>query len=126
MRTLIPPTGRARASLLAARAEHTAESFARHVAELWLQETPCPVGWVPDTTHWRVGDDETLGRIVLRHRLAPVLDEVGGRLGYEGPAGTRRRGTRRRCFGRRGRWPGRSASRPPWAPATWPTRRRGG
>ncbi|MFC4150419.1 hypothetical protein ACFO0M_29550 [Micromonospora mangrovi] len=126
MALLIPPTERVHTSFLAAMAEHTVEGFARPVTELWTQATSPAEGWVPSTTRWRAGDDESLGRIVLRHRLAPGLDEVVGRLGYEGRAGARRRGTRRSCFGRRGRWPGRSATRPPWAPATRTAWRRGG
>ncbi|MFR9780256.1 GNAT family N-acetyltransferase [Micromonospora sp. MS34] len=121
MPKLTPPTERVRASFLAAMAEfraegrgdpqdqtmigrdlrthaatwHTAEGFARYVAELRLEEreeTPRPAGRVPATTLWWVAGDEYLGRLAIRHRLTPQLREAGGHVGYDVRAGARGRG----------------------------------
>jgi predicted acetyltransferase len=41
---------------------------------------------------WWVHDEEYLGRIAGRHRLAPHLREVGGHFGYDVRPSARRRG----------------------------------
>ncbi|HEX2774376.1 MAG TPA: GNAT family N-acetyltransferase [Micromonosporaceae bacterium] len=121
MPELTPPTGRVRASFLAAMAEfraegrgdrqdntvigaeirrhsetwHTAEGFGQFVRELRLEaleETPRPEGWVPSTTLWWVEGDEYLGRIAIRHRLTRALREVGGHIGYDVRPTARRQG----------------------------------
>lgn len=70
-------------------------AFAEFVAELdaqRLEETPRPSGWVPSTELWWVRGDEFLGRIVIRHRLTPILLDVGGHIGYDVRPSARRRG----------------------------------
>jgi predicted acetyltransferase len=118
---LITPTARVRASFIAAMEEFKAEArgtsddhsglgqeirtfgpnwrepaaFAEYVAwllDLQLEETPRPDGWVPATTLWYVEGDEYLGRLNVRHRLTPVLLELGGHIGYDVRRSARRRG----------------------------------
>ena len=58
-----------------------------------LEETPRPVNFVPTTTLWWVDGDTFLGRLSIRHRLAP--GEIGlrnGHIGYEVRPSARRRG----------------------------------
>lgn len=57
-----------------------------------LEETPRPDGYVPDTELWWVDGDEFLGRIGIRHRLTPMLLEMGGHIGYDVRPTARRRG----------------------------------
>ena len=57
-----------------------------------LEETPRPEGYVPDTELWWVAGDEFLGRIGIRHRLTPMLLEMGGHIGYDVRPSARRRG----------------------------------
>lgn len=57
-----------------------------------LEETPRPDGYVPDTELWWVEGDEFLGRIGIRHRLTPMLLEMGGHIGYDVRPSARRRG----------------------------------
>jgi predicted acetyltransferase len=57
-----------------------------------LEETPRPGGYVPDTELWWVEGDEFLGRIGIRHRLTPMLLEMGGHIGYDVRPSARRRG----------------------------------
>jgi predicted acetyltransferase len=71
------------------------EGFARFVADLHaqeLEETPRPADWVPSTTLWWVDGDTYLGRIAIRHRLTPVLNDAGGHIGYDVRPTARRRG----------------------------------
>lgn len=51
-----------------------------------------PEGRVPETMYWMIADDTYVGRISLRHRLTPDLEELGGHIGYEVRAGYRQRG----------------------------------
>lgn len=46
------------------------------------EHAPRPTGWVPSTHLWWVDGATYLGRVQIRHRLTPVLREVGGHLGY--------------------------------------------
>jgi predicted acetyltransferase len=57
-----------------------------------LEETPRPEGYVPDTELWWIEGDEFLGRIGIRHRLTPILLEMGGHVGYDVRPSARRRG----------------------------------
>jgi predicted acetyltransferase len=67
-------------------------SFAEQVRAQRLEETPRPVGFVPDTELWWVEGDAFLGRVGIRHRLTPALMEVGGHIGYDVRPSARRRG----------------------------------
>ena len=44
------------------------------------------------TTLWWVHDDEVLGRLAIRHRLAPALESAGGHIGYDVRPSARRQG----------------------------------
>jgi predicted acetyltransferase len=71
------------------------DEFAQLVAAIRadrLEETPRPSGFVPSTDLWWVDGDEYLGRIAVRHRLTPVLLEIGGHIGYDVRPTARRRG----------------------------------
>lgn len=57
-----------------------------------LEATPRPEGYVPDTELWWIEGGEFLGRIGVRHRLTPMLLEVGGHIGYDVRPSARRRG----------------------------------
>ena len=80
------------------------QAFGRFVDDVRaerLEETPRPDGYVPDTELWWVEGDEFLGRIGIRHRLTPMLLEMGGHIGYDvsgrPPGGA---AMRRRCSAR--------------------------
>jgi predicted acetyltransferase len=121
MPQLMPPDPRLRASFAEAMDEFRAEGrgvaddqteIGRYVSErqdAWssdaafrafveeihaqrLEETPRPVGFVPDTELWWVEGDEFLGRVGIRHRLTPALLEAGGHIGYDVRPSARRRG----------------------------------
>ena len=121
MPTLIPPDVRVRRSFVLAMEEFRAEgrgsahaqsvidryvrdrsgewksdrAFSNFVAGLRaerLEATPRPPGFVPDTELWWVDGDEFLGRIGVRHRLTPMLLEIGGHIGYDVRPSARRRG----------------------------------
>ena len=121
MPVLVTPTTRVHASFLEAMAEFVAEGrgglydhsglghesradasswgtpsgFERYVTDLLaeaLEDSPRPVGYVPQTTLWWVEDDSYLGRVGIRHRLTPALIEVGGHIGYDVRPTARRRG----------------------------------
>jgi predicted acetyltransferase len=47
---------------------------------------------VHQTTLWFVDGDEWLGRLAIRHRLTPVLVELGGHIGYVVRPSARRKG----------------------------------
>lgn len=73
----------------------TDDAFAAFVAAVRAdgrEETPRPEGFVPDTELWWVDGDAFLGRIGIRHRLTPILLEIGGHIGYDVRASARRRG----------------------------------
>ncbi|MFF5295819.1 GNAT family N-acetyltransferase [Paractinoplanes globisporus] len=122
MPALIPPTVDVHASFLRAIEEHRAEGrglpadqtnigmyirtydgiweslegFSRFVADVRAQEredTPRPPGFVPTTSLWWVEGDEYLGRLGIRHRLAPgQIGERNGHIGYDVRPSARRRG----------------------------------
>jgi len=119
---LIAPTVDIQASFLRAMAEHRAEGrgrpsdatnvgmylrvygatwedkdeFARFVEDLRAQEledTPRPALFVPTTSLWWVDGDEYLGRLGIRHRLAPGrTGERNGHIGYDVRPSARRKG----------------------------------
>jgi predicted acetyltransferase len=66
--------------------------FVQKIHAQRLEETPRPVGFVPDTELWWVEGDEFLGRVGIRHRLTPALLEAGGHIGYDVRPSARRRG----------------------------------
>lgn len=73
----------------------TPDGFPHFVEWLLAQaheDSPRPEGYVPSTTLWWVEDDEYLGRVAVRHRLTPQLNEAGGHIGYDVRPAARRRG----------------------------------
>jgi predicted acetyltransferase len=67
-------------------------AFTEAIRAQRLEDTPRPDGFVPDTELWLVERDEFLGRVGIRHRLTPMLLEVGGHIGYDVRPSARRRG----------------------------------
>jgi len=56
-----------------------------------------PIGFVPETVYWLVRDaggpdPVALGVTSLRHELTPLLEDVGGHIGYSIRPSARRRG----------------------------------
>jgi predicted acetyltransferase len=122
MPELSPPTSRLRESFVAAMAEFRAEgrgdpadhtAIGSDIREFWtswttapddfgsyvdqlraqaLEDSPRPAGYVPCTTLWWVEGDAFLGRVAVRHRLTPELNEFGGHIGYDVRPSARRRG----------------------------------
>jgi predicted acetyltransferase len=122
MPSLILPTAELQSSFLEAMAEYVAEGrgepgdqsnvgqnirdygavwsspaeFRRFVADVRAQEqpeAPRPATYVPTTTFWWVDGGEYLGRVTVRHRLAPgSLGERNGHVGYDVRPSARRRG----------------------------------
>ena len=122
MPVLIPPTVDVQASFLRAMEEHRAEGrglpsdqsnvglylrtygdrwqnesdFSRFVADLLaqeLEETPRPAAFVPTTSLWWVDGSEYLGRLGIRHRLAPgIIGQRNGHIGYDVRPSARRQG----------------------------------
>ncbi|MCC9305617.1 GNAT family N-acetyltransferase [Kitasatospora sp. RB6PN24] len=116
MTRLIDPTGRLRASFVAAVAEFRADranppswfvediepaaltdpaAFDRYVARVLAERderTARPAGIVPMTTLWWAGGDDFIGRLAIRHQLTPALERVGGHIGYDVRPSMRRRG----------------------------------
>ncbi|MFD0519930.1 GNAT family N-acetyltransferase [Paractinoplanes durhamensis] len=70
--------------------------FERFVGSLRAQEledTPRPATFVPTTSLWWVDGDEYLGRLGIRHRLAPGrMGERNGHIGYDVRPSARRKG----------------------------------
>jgi predicted acetyltransferase len=77
--------------------------FVDEVLAQALPDTPRPAHVVPTTTLWWVAGADFLGRLAIRHRLAPGrIGELNGHIGYAlGPrpaaGATRPRCWRRRC-----------------------------
>jgi predicted acetyltransferase len=58
-----------------------------------LEETPRPASFVPTTVLWWVEGADYLGRLNIRHRLAPgMAGERNGHIGYDVRPSARRRG----------------------------------
>lgn len=117
MPELIDPTAKLRTSFLAAIAEFHSDqqhptpwfvtdidpqaltddtaAFDAYIARV-LNEREEPAtartGHVPMTTLWWAQDDQMLGRLAIRHRLTPKLEQVGGHIGYDVRPGARRQG----------------------------------
>jgi predicted acetyltransferase len=119
---LISPTARLQPSFLAAMAEYKAEGrgapsdqsnvgrdirifgdkwasaaefgkFVDSVRAQELEDTPRPATYVPTTTLWWADGDEYLGRLTIRHRLAPGrIGERNGHIGYDVRPSARRKG----------------------------------
>jgi predicted acetyltransferase len=119
---LIPPTATVHASYLRAMEEHIAEGrglpgdgtnvgqYIRQYGKVWselpefqrfidglraqeLADTPRPANYVPTTSLWWVDGDEYLGRLGIRHRLAPGrMGERNGHIGYDVRPSARRKG----------------------------------
>ncbi|MFI6599526.1 GNAT family N-acetyltransferase [Nonomuraea sp. NPDC050536] len=70
-------------------------AFNRYVTRLLdesLESTPRPEGFVPSTTLWWIDGQEFLGRLAIRHRLTPALEDAGGHIGYDVRPTARNRG----------------------------------
>ncbi|KAB8196386.1 GNAT family N-acetyltransferase [Nonomuraea phyllanthi] len=112
---LIDPTSTLMASFLAAVAEFRADleypaswfvedvdpqalvdpaAFEAYTARLVNERTASGVrpGFVPMTTLWWVDRGRFLGRLAIRHRLTPVLEQLGGHIGYDVRPSARRQG----------------------------------
>jgi predicted acetyltransferase len=122
MPDLVPPTVDVHESFLAAMREYVAEgrgrpddfsnigSDLRAYASTWsspagfarfvdflraqrLEETPRPPGFVPTTVLWWLDGPIYLGRLNIRHRLAPgMAGQRNGHIGYDVRPGARRQG----------------------------------
>jgi predicted acetyltransferase len=68
------------------------EAFTEALRAERFEETRRPNGFVPDTELWWTDGDAFYGRIVVRHRLTPLLLEMGGHIGYDVRPTARRRG----------------------------------
>jgi predicted acetyltransferase len=114
--SLIDPDARLRESFLAAAAEFRADAsypvpwFITDIDPLALIEpdafrayvdrvlrerdeaTPRPAHFVPMTTLWWADGDQMLGRLAIRHRLTPLLEQSGGHIGYDVRPSARRQG----------------------------------
>ncbi|MEU8357445.1 GNAT family N-acetyltransferase [Nonomuraea sp. NPDC048882] len=49
-------------------------------------------GFVPMTTLWWIDGERFLGRLAIRHRLTPALEQSGGHIGYDVRPSARRQG----------------------------------
>ncbi|NUW33122.1 GNAT family N-acetyltransferase [Nonomuraea sp. SMC257] len=115
MARFVDPTPRLRASFLEAVAEFRADrdyppswfvrdvdpaaltapdAFAAYVARVLGErsEAGAREGFVPMTTLWWADGDRFLGRMAVRHRLTPALEQLGGHIGYDVRPSARRRG----------------------------------
>lgn len=115
MPELMPPTARVHESFVAAAREFhvhpepppwfvagldpgelaAPDAFERYVTRLLaepLESTPRPEGFVPATTLWWIDGQEFLGRLAVRHRLTPALEDAGGHIGYDVRPSARNRG----------------------------------
>jgi predicted acetyltransferase len=74
----------------------TPAGFERYVGALRaqaLEDTPRPATFVPTTVLWWTEGDTYLGRLNIRHRLAPALIGArNGHIGYDVRPSARRRG----------------------------------
>ncbi|MEV0148197.1 MULTISPECIES: GNAT family N-acetyltransferase [unclassified Nonomuraea] len=109
------PTPRLRASFLEAVAEFRAnrdyppswfvgdvdppaltdpDAFEAYVARVLGERSEAGIrkGFVPMTTLWWADGDRFLGRMAIRHRLTPALEQLGGHIGYDVRPSARRRG----------------------------------
>jgi predicted acetyltransferase len=102
MPRLIPPTTLVRASYLQGETEAALEEG---LPTAWLEEAAADFAgfvqrrraartqWgVPVTELWFVDGSDYLGTLIIRHRLTPALERVGGHVGYHVVPSRRRRG----------------------------------
>jgi len=70
------------------------EDFAAYLAKLrwWSEGVGLPPGIVPATTYWLVQGGRLLGESQLRHQLTPILEKIGGHIGYDVRPSARRLG----------------------------------
>ncbi|SDK85020.1 Predicted acetyltransferase [Nonomuraea maritima] len=115
MPEFIDPVGRLLTSFLAAVAEFRADhdypvpwfvddvdpqalvdpaAFEAYAARVVNERTASGVrpGLVPMTTLWWVDGEQFLGRLAIRHRLTPALEQCGGHIGYDVRPSARRLG----------------------------------
>jgi predicted acetyltransferase len=133
MPALIDPDAQLRQSFLAAAAEFRADAgypvpwyvtdtdplaltdataFGAYVDRVLRERdetTPRPAHFVPMTTLWWAEGNETLGRLAIRHRLTPLLEQSGGHIGYDVRPSARRRGHATAMLAAAPRLPARSA-----------------
>jgi len=102
---LTPPSQSYKRSFIQAVHEFHDEGRYTHFEVAWLQlhfddflqqmrerlEQP-DENHVPETVLWLVEGDKFIGRVSIRHRLTPDLEQVGGNIGYEIRPSQRRRG----------------------------------
>ncbi len=68
-------------------------SFVEFLRAQRLEESPRPPGFVPTTVLWWLDGPEYLGRLNIRHRLAPGLaGQRNGHIGYDVRPSARRKG----------------------------------
>ncbi|GAA0508086.1 GNAT family N-acetyltransferase [Paractinoplanes deccanensis] len=68
-------------------------SFVAGLRAQALPDTPRPANYVPTTVLWWLEGVDYLGRLNIRHRLAPgVIGERNGHIGYDVRPSARRRG----------------------------------
>lgn len=68
------------------------EMATEFIARLLKKEIDPPTPLVPETIYWATINNEVVGRISLRHRLAGNLFFIGGHIGYEVHPKFRRKG----------------------------------
>jgi predicted acetyltransferase len=70
------------------------EDFSAYLDKLrwWSAGAGLPPGIVPATTYWLVQGGRLLGESQLRHQLTPILEKIGGHIGYDVRPSARRLG----------------------------------
>jgi predicted acetyltransferase len=70
------------------------KNFTGYVQQLKMQSEGIGLqeGHVSQTTWWSVKDDEIIGVIRIRHSLTPMLEKIGGHIGYQIRPSRRREG----------------------------------
>ncbi|MEV0202987.1 GNAT family N-acetyltransferase [Nonomuraea sp. NPDC050691] len=70
------------------------EAFEAYVARVLGERSAAGArdGFVPMTTLWWADGERFLGRMAIRHRLIPALEEIGGHIGYDVRPSARRQG----------------------------------
>ena len=106
--TLIEPTAALRDSFIALAREFQAsgetrykqilplleKDFASYVKQLKMQAEGIGLqeGHVSQTTLWSVEGDQVIGVIRIRHSMTPMLEKIGGHIGYQIRPSHRREG----------------------------------
>ncbi|MGW0095565.1 GNAT family N-acetyltransferase [Streptomyces sp. NPDC003328] len=69
------------------------EAYAERVlSERDEDASPRWEGFIPMTTLWWVDGEQMIGRLAIRHRLTPSLEQSGGHIGYDVRPSARRQG----------------------------------